>query len=147
MIVSRYIAVLTLVAALGAFGFYAKSVAAEDAAPEQPAAEDTSASEPQSPRSPLRVKTVDYDDAGKLKLAGIALPNNELYVYFDDQPFATVVPDEAGNWSVEGDLKLDEGRHNIRAEQFDPETKMVAARAMISIERAKQPPDGAPKTP
>lgn len=147
MVVSRYIAVFTLAAALVAFGFYAKSVAAEDAAQEQPAAADTNAAEPASPRSPLRVKTVDYDDSGKLKLAGIALPNNELYVYFDNEPFATVIPDEAGNWSVEGELKLEDGRHNIRAEQFDPKTNMVAARAMISIERAKQPPDGAPKTP
>jgi hypothetical protein len=150
MIGSKYILTLTVIAALGLLGCYAKSAIAEDVAPEdQSASQGSDASEAPSPRSPLRLNTLDYQDngdkAGKLKLAGIALPKNELFIFFDDQPLATVVPDAEGKWSVESDVKLDDGRHTIRAEQYDPTTRMIAARAMVSI--AKQPPEGAPKTP
>ena len=157
MIGSKYLLSLTVVAAVGALGCYPKSAIAEDAVPgdqslvQPQSADDAAAAQPPSPRSPLRVNSFDYEDAGdapgRLKLAGIALPGNELFLYFDNQPFATVVPDDSGNWSVEGELKFEDGRHSLRAEQFDPETRMVAARAIISIERSKQPQDGAPKTP
>ncbi|HYJ58475.1 MAG TPA: hypothetical protein VEW64_03860 [Methyloceanibacter sp.] len=148
---SKYLLTLIVVAGLAGAGFSAKSAFAEDAPPG-----DQSVAEPQgadaanaAPRSPLRVNSFDYEDAGdnpgKLKVAGIALPNNELFLFFDDQPIATVVPDDSGNWSVESELKFNDGRHTLRAEQFDPETRMLAARAMISIERSKQPDDGPPK--
>lgn len=157
MIGSKHLLTLAVVAAIGALGCYPKTGMAEDAMPgdrslvQPQSADDAAATPPPSPKSPLRVNSFDYEDAGdapgKLKLAGIALPGNELFLYFDNQPFATVVPDDFGNWSVEGELELEDGRHSLRAEQFDPETRMVAARAMISIERSKQPQDGVPKTP
>ena len=119
MTVSKYFLILTVVAALGAFGYFPTSAIAEDAAPS-----DTEEAQPPSPKSPLRVESFDYEDEGdtpgKLKLAGIALPNNELFLYFDDQPFATVVPDDSGNCSVEGELKLDDGRHSLRANNTIP---------------------------
>jgi hypothetical protein len=151
----KYLLTLIVVASLAGAGFYANPAFAEDAAPGdqsvvEPQGADAADAAP-SPRSPLRVNSFYYEDAGdnpgKLKVAGIALPNNELFLFFDDQPVATVVPDDSGNWSVESELKLNDGRHTLRAEQFDPETRMLAARAMISIERSKQPDDGAAKTP
>jgi hypothetical protein len=146
---SKYVLILALVAALGTLGFYPKSVIAEDA-PQASPAED-SAGEAPPPRSPLRVSSFDYKDAsggeGKLSIAGVALPGSDLYLFFDDQPLAQVMPDDGGKWTFEKDLKLEDRRHTLRAEQYDPVTRMLAARAMISIERAKQPPDGAPKTP
>ena len=150
MIGSKYLLMFTVVLALGVLGCYSNSAIAEDAAPgDQSASQGSGASEAPSPRSPLRLNSFDYqengDKAGKLRLAGIALPENELFIYFDDQPLATVVPDAAGKWSVESEMKLDDGRHTIRAEQFDPTTRMLAARAVVTI--AKQPPEGAPKTP
>jgi len=147
---SKYVVVLAVVAALGTLGFYPKSSLAEDA-PQASQAEAPADSETAPPRSPLRVSSFDYKDAsggeGKLTIAGVALPGSDLYLFFDDQPLARVVPDDGGKWSVEKDFKLEDGRHTLRAEQYDPVTQMLAARAMISIERAKQPPDGAPKTP
>jgi hypothetical protein len=35
----------------------------------------------------------------------------------------------------------------LRAEQYDPVTHMLAARAMVAIQRAEQPSGEAPKTP
>jgi hypothetical protein len=141
---SNYLLSFTVVAGVAAFGFYPNSVRAEDAAPA-----DTE--EAPAPRSPLRVESFDYQDAregaGKVTIAGIALPNNELFLYFDDQPLARVVPDDGGKWRVESDLKMANGQHTLRAEQFDPVTQMLAARAMISIQRSEQPSGEAPKAP
>jgi hypothetical protein len=95
------------------------------------------------PRSPLRLSTIDYQDAGdkpgKLSVAGVALPGKELYLFLDDQPFTNTLPDESGNWSVESEIKLSDGRHTFRADQYDQSTQMLAARAMITFERAKEP--------
>jgi hypothetical protein len=109
-------------------------------------------SESHVPKSPLKLSSIDYQDegngAGKLKLAGIALPGKELHLFLDDQPLTNVLPDDSGNWSVESDAKLGDGRHTVRADQYDTDTNMLAARAMITFEQAKQPPkDEAPAEP
>jgi len=117
-----------------------------------PVAEGTEASPP--PRSPLRVSKVDFQETGeggKLTLAGEALPGRDLYLFLDDAPFATVTPDGGGKWSYESAMKLDDGRHTLRADQYDQATDMLAARAIVTIQRAtpgagEGPPDApAPK--
>ena len=104
------------------------------------------------PKSPLRLSTIDYQDAGdkpgKLTVAGVALPGRELSLFLDDQPFTNTVPDDSGNWSVESEVKLRDGRHTLRADQYDKDTNMLAARAVITFEQAKQPTqDAAPAEP
>jgi hypothetical protein len=152
MISSKYIFIVAVVLALGASALYPKSTQATEGVPgdqslieQQGTPSDAaggSEAEPQSPRSPIRVNTIDFQDtgggSGKLTLAGIALPGNELYLFLDDEPFAKVLPDDGGKWSVESETKLDEGRHTFRADQYDPASEMLAARAMVSIERRKQ---------
>jgi hypothetical protein len=137
MISSKYLGIMAVVAAIGAAGLGPTSArAAEDA----PAAGESEAG-PTVPKSPLRVSTVDYVDtdggSGKLTIAGIALPGKELYLFLDDEPLASAVPDDGGKWSIESAMKLDDGRHTIRADQYDSATDMLAARAVVSIERAK----------
>jgi hypothetical protein len=149
MISSKYLGIMAVVAAIGVAGPGPTSArAAEDV----PAAGDSEAG-PTVPRSPLRLSTVDYvdtdDGSGKLTIAGVALPGKELYLFLDDEPLAKTVPDDGGKWSIESAMKLDEGRHTIRADQYDTATDMLAARAMVSIERAKPgsgeaPADSAP---
>ncbi|MBC8013935.1 MAG: hypothetical protein H7X74_07650 [Methyloceanibacter sp.] len=150
MIGSKYIFIMAVVVAVGASGLSPKSAQATDDVPgdrsliEKQGTPSSGAggseTEPQPPRTPIRLSTIDYKDtgegSGKLTLAGIALPGNDLYLFFDDQPFAKVVPDDGGKWSVEGEMKLDDGRHSLRAEQYDPATQMLAGRATISIGRA-----------
>src|SRR5680860_53873 len=150
MIGSKYIFITAVVAAVGVSALSPKSAHAEDDVPGDrsliekqgvPSPEaGGSETEPQRPQTPIRLSTIDYKDngdgPGKLTLAGIALPGNDLYLFFDDQLFAKVVPDDSGKWSVEGELILDEGRHSLRAEQYDPATQMLAGRATISIGRA-----------
>jgi hypothetical protein len=107
-----------------------------------------------APKYPIRFKTVDYQDSGDtghLKLAGSGPPDSPVYVYFDDAPFVKVQTDKDGVWSVDKDVKIDEARHMLRAEQYDASTRMVSGRAMVTLERAPanaaQAPGAAPAAP
>jgi len=122
MIISKYLGIVAVVAAIGAAGLCPKSARTAEDVPAAGASE----AGPTVPRSPLRLSTVDYvdtnDGSGKLTVAGIALPGKELYLFFDDEPLAKAVPDDGGKWSIESEMKLGEGRHTIRADQYDAET-------------------------
>lgn len=62
-----------------------------------------------------------------------------------------VQTDKDGVWSVDKDVKIDEARHMLRAEQYDASTRMVSGRAMVTLERAPanaaQAPGAAPAAP
>ncbi len=102
------------------------------------------------PRSPLRVSAVDFQDtgagSGTLTLADVALPGRELYLFLDDKPLTTVMPDDGGKWSLESAMKLEDGRHTLRADQYDEGTDMLAARAIVTIQRVK-PGSGEARAP
>jgi len=157
MIGNKFIALITVLAAvMGAHLVYSMSAEAAEVVPgdkslieaNQPGeasapAEAAAGSETAShvPKSPIRFTTVDFQEtggeSGKLKLAGTALSGTAVYLYFDDQPFAKVDADAEGKWAAEGEMKLDDGRHTFRAEQYDENTRLLAGRAMVAIERAK----------
>ena len=111
-------------------------------------AEEKETEETARPRSPLRVRTVDFQDAGegsgKLRLAGIALPGRELHLFLDDKPFATVVPDDSGKWSFEGAMTLGDGRHTLRADQYVEGAEIPAARAIVTLQRVAPKSGDAP---
>jgi hypothetical protein len=144
MIGSKYIGIVAVLVAVGGSSLYAKSTQAAETVPGDPADVGAGSDEHlHPPRSPLRLSTVDYEDtaegSGKLTIAGIALPGKELYIFLDDQPFAELRPDDSGNWSFAKEMKLDDGRHTFRADQYDEDSQMVAARAIVTFQRAKQP--------
>jgi hypothetical protein len=134
-------------AAVALMGVYAVSLndtRAEDvpqpSAPQAVPNASEGAAKPTAPRSPIRFKDVDYQDskegvAGRIKLAGTAAPDTTVYIYVDENPYVKVVADDEGNWSAEGELQLDGQRHMLRAEQYDPETRMLVGRAMVTITR------------
>ena len=140
MISSKYLGIMAVVAAIGAAGLWPNLRAPQKTrrkrAPARPA--------PTVPKSPLRLSTVDYIDtdngSGKLTIAGIALPGKELYLFLDDQPLAKAVPDDGGKWSIESEMKLGEGRHTFRADQYD--TASNAGGSRHGLDRACQPGAG-----
>jgi hypothetical protein len=153
MISSKYLGIVAVVTALGVIGLAQSSVRAEEntqgdqsAAGDQ--AQSPDAGEAVSHHSPIRLNSVDYQDtgdgSGKLTIDGIGLPGNEVYLFLDDQPLAKTVPDDGGKWSVESGMKLGDGKHTLRADQYDPTTQMLAARAMVSIQRANPASGEAP---
>ncbi|HLO23494.1 MAG TPA: hypothetical protein VK193_08745 [Methyloceanibacter sp.] len=92
-----------------------------------------------APKYPIKFKTVDYQesgDTGKLTLAGTAPPESPVYIYFDEEPLVKVLADKDGNWSAEKEVKLDDQRHMLRAEQYDATTRMVSGRATVMLARA-----------
>ncbi|MGD9500900.1 MAG: hypothetical protein AB7V40_00245 [Methyloceanibacter sp.] len=134
------IRIVTVAFGLLAFGLGAAFAGAGEGAPEGPAAAGSEAPSP-SPKAPLRVNTIDFQDAGqgsgKLILGGIAIPGSEIFLYLDEAPVGRVMPDDGGKWNYEGALTLGDGRHTLRADQYDQATNMLAARAIMTIGRAK----------
>ncbi len=147
MISSKYLGIMAVVVAVATAGLWPNSARAADDAPEAGASEAA----PTVPKSPLRLSTVDYVDtdngSGKLTIAGIALPGQELFLFFDDEPLGKALPDDGGKWSIESEMKLGDGRHTIRADQYDTDGDMLAARATVAIERAKPSSGDTPAEP
>jgi hypothetical protein len=102
-----------------------------------------SASSP-SHRSPIHVKVVDYQKAeegpGTLKMSGMAIASQDVFISVDDKPFAKVTAADDGSWSVEDKIPLDETVHSVRVQQFDKTTQMPAATAMFSMSLAPPTP-------
>ena len=100
------------------------------------------------PKSPMKVELVDYvdggDGPGTLKMAGIAIPSKDLYIYVDDQPLVKATAAADGKWSIEEETELDDSVHKVRVEQFDDKTRMLAARGMSSMSLAKPGANGRP---
>ena len=159
MLGSRNRSFVAAVAALAAVSLWANSGRAVESEPAdqgvagqpQPTVPDVQPSDAHPPGAPLKLRTIDYQDAGdkpgKLTVAGIALPGKELFLFLDDQPFTNTLPDASGNLSVASEVTLKDGRHTFRADQYDTDTNMLAARAMITFERAKEPTQDAPAEP
>jgi hypothetical protein len=87
-------------------------------------AQEESSGNPPHHEPPIRFVTVDYQDAGdaggKVTLAGTAPAGTVLYIFFDDNPFAKLAVDDQGKWSVEKQVKLENGNHTIRADVVRP---------------------------
>lgn len=121
-----------------------KAIAAEDEA--APAADVVGDASSPSPKSPIRVKIVDYAKAeegpGTLKLSGTAIAGSDVFVYVDDEPFAKVSAGaEDGQWGAEDKIALDDSVHSVRVEQFDKATDLLAGRAMFSISLSPPTPE------
>lgn len=113
---------------------------------EEPTADVVGEASSPSPKSPIRVKTVDYAKAeegpGTLKLSGTAIAGSTVYVYVDDKPFAEIVAgDSDGVWSVEDKIDLNDSVHSVRVEQFDKETNVLAGRSMFSMSLSPPSPE------
>ena len=141
------IRIVTLGFGLLAFGLGAAFAGAGDSAPEAAAQAEEASKAPSPPKAPLRLNTVDFQDtaegSGKLTLGGIAIPGRELFLFLDESPIGKVMPDEGGKWSYEGAMTLGDGRHTLRADQYDVASEMLAARAIVTIARAKPQGGGA----
>lgn len=114
-------------------------------AAENDSADVTGEASSPSPRSPIRVAVVDYEKAeegpGTLKMSGKAIPDNTVYIYVDGKPFAEVEAGSDGKWAVEDKADLADSIHQVRVEQFDKTTKILAGRAMFNISLTKPKPE------
>jgi len=141
MMGNKFVVLLVAIGVVGGASYFAPVAAAENGPADAVVGE---ASSP-SPKSPIKVKVVDYakdgEDAGTLKLSGTAIANSTVYIYVDAKPLGQVVADGDGAWHVEDKIPLDDSVHSVRVEQFDKETNMLAGRAMFSISLSKPTPE------
>lgn len=72
----------------------------------------------------LGLDTADFDAAGRTMLGGRASPGNDVNVYLDGRPVATVKTDDEGKWTVTIP-SVTAAQHNIRLEEIDPGNAVV----------------------
>lgn len=73
-------------------------------------------------------------DGDRLTVSGASLPGATVRVYVNDAPLGDVVADAAGRWTFTGRHPVDAGDHTVRADQVDPATGAVIARAAVPFE-------------
>lgn len=93
--------------------------AANEAAPGQAKGEE-------DPSSKLSLDTVDYDDKGKVAVAGKAPEGSRVQLYLDNKPVGGADPDKTGVWRVELGDKVKPKRYRMRIDQIGPEGRVVA---------------------
>jgi hypothetical protein len=129
-----------------AFALCVSHVAPAAADENKPVADVVGEASSPSPRSPIRVKVVDYQKAeegpGTFKLSGTAIAGKEVYIYLDNEPFAQVTAAKGdGAWSAEDKVEIDDKVHVVRVEQLDETTNMMAARAQFNISLSRPSPE------
>ena len=74
----------------------------------------------------LNIETVDYDNQGRVFLSGQARTGNTIQVYLDNTFVGRSEVDSSGYWSVESSENATPGEHNIRADELDAESTVIA---------------------
>jgi nucleoid-associated protein YgaU len=87
----------------------------------------------------LALVVLDYDDSGRTRLTGEALPGMPVRVYVDDQPSAEVLAEPSGQWTAVLEQKLAPGDYTLRLDQLGTEGRPVA-RLETPFTRVSQPP-------
>jgi nucleoid-associated protein YgaU len=81
------------------------------------------------------VAAVEADPSGGLYVAGTADTPEPVRVYIDNQPIGEAAPSPSGTWLVETKREMPAGTYTVRADQVDPATGAVIARAEVPFER------------
>jgi nucleoid-associated protein YgaU len=87
----------------------------------------------------LALVVLDYDDSGRTRLIGEALPGVPVRIYVDDQPSAEVLVEPSGQWTAVLEQKLAPGDYTLRLDQLGGEGRPVA-RLETPFTRVSQPP-------
>jgi nucleoid-associated protein YgaU len=87
----------------------------------------------------LALVVLDYDDSGRTRLIGEALPGVPVRIYVDDPPSAEVLVEPSGQWTAVLEQKLAPGDYTLRLDQLGGEGRPVA-RLETPFTRVSQPP-------
>ncbi|MEO5336653.1 MAG: LysM peptidoglycan-binding domain-containing protein [Magnetospirillum sp. WYHS-4] len=92
----------------------------------------------------LAVDTVDYDEQGRLSLAGRAAAGSLVQLYLDQLFLGRAEADESHRWLLKPTVPVAAGLYTLRADQIDAAGK-VLARITLPFSRAEPlPPDAHP---
>ena len=87
----------------------------------------------------LSVDVIDYDDQGKLTISGRAEKNLSVVLYLDNVYIGKVAADIDGAWKLVPDNTVDPGLYTLRADELNPEGKVIA-RLSFPFSRAEPDP-------
>lgn len=80
----------------------------------------------QQPGSPAAVGKIDYDEAGRTTLSGIAAPNSTVRIYLDNKLVGTTQADGDGAWSLTLEREIPAGSYTLRLDQVHPDGTVLA---------------------
>jgi len=101
---------------------------ADDAAePEAMPGAAPSAGGVRDPAGGLSLDIVDYDDAGRLTIAGTALPGSAVRLFLDDDSLGRTEAGANGRWQITPDRTVPYGVRTLRAERLGTDGRVVAS--------------------
>lgn len=86
----------------------------------------------------LSIGVVDYDEAGKVSIAGKAKAGEQVQVYLDNKIVGRAKTSPEGEWRVEPKESVNPGMYKLRADSVD--SGRVTARVEIPFSRAEGVP-------
>jgi nucleoid-associated protein YgaU len=97
-------------------------------------AETVVAAAPQTPAAAALAVGVVEKDGDTVTVSGASQPGATVRLYVNDAPVGEAVADAAGRWTFTGPHAVGPGDHTVRADQIDPATGTVMARAAVPFE-------------
>jgi hypothetical protein len=94
----------------------------------------------QRPGPAAVVGKIDYDEAGRTTLSGVAAPNSMMRVYLDNELVGTTQADGDGAWSLTLEREIPAGNYTLRVDRVHPDGT-VLARSELPFARAEPPAD------
>ena len=86
----------------------------------------------------LGVGTVDYDDQGDIRFAGVARPGAAVRAYVDNLLAGDAVADPQGRWTISPRAAVAAGLHRLRVDQLTGAGR-VQARVEVPFQRSSLP--------
>ena len=81
----------------------------------------------------VQLSTVNYDERGRLALAGLAVPMSEVLVKIDDRSIGSTVADDTGYWELTPAKAVAIGDHTLSVASLDHIGKIIASTEMPFI--------------
>lgn len=88
---------------------------------------DTAGGGVRDPAGGLSLDVVDYDDAGRLTIAGTAVPGSDVRLFLDDDSLGRTQAGANGRWQVTPDRTVPYGVRTLRAERLGADGRVVAS--------------------
>lgn len=102
------------------------------------------AEKPEAPPQAVSVESLNYDNAGKVALAGKAVPGAAVQLYLDNVLVGRASSDPEGNWKLKPEKQVDPGVYQLRADQVGDGGK-VTARVELPVQVSVVPPENPDK--
>ena len=80
----------------------------------------------QRPGPAAAVDKIDYDEAGRTTLSGMAAPNSTVRIYLDNKLVGTTQADGDGAWSLTLEREIPTGNYTLRVDQVHPDGTVLA---------------------